>query len=467
MEKIEDWKRRVLDTKSASFCGAKWYNSTIWLRPGRTASCHHNPGHKIPLEQVLQNPAVLHNTDIKKQERKMMQEGKKPLNCQYCWTYEELHPENLGDRVWLSKHSTDEDLDRAFNTPWDADINPDYIEIAFDRTCQMACSYCWPGASTTWVKDIKINGPYSDIPTDERGHFIHKEYDSDGYDYGDDNPYINALFKWWEQGLSQSVKTFKITGGEPFMSGYLWDFLNMLESNKFPVNPDTTISICSNLAWDPSIMDKFLNKIKNIPLQFEIITSGEAYKEKGEYIRDGLIWENYVKNFETAKNSPLIKSPLVIMGTVNAQAVDGFLDYLDWVKEQKKAANNPNSVGFSITPVRFPTFQSIIVLPQELRNQYSQEIEDYMSKPENLRWFTEYDLVNINRFIKYVRDAEAPHREVKMGFDPGKDFDNENKQFSVQDMARDFKSFFTQYDQRRKKNFVETFPRLADWYNNI
>ena len=90
-----------------------------------------------------------------------------------------------------------------------------------------------------------------------------------------------------------------------------------------------------------------------------------------------------------------------------------------------------------------------------------------MSKPENLRWFTEYDLVNINRFIKYVRDAEAPHREVKMGFDPGKDFDNENKQFSVQDMARDFKSFFTQYDQRRKKNFVETFPRLADWYNNI
>ena len=466
MEKIKDWKRRVLDTKSASFCGAKWFNSTIWLRPGRTASCHHNPGHKIPIEAVLNNPAALHNTEIKKQERRMMQQGKKPLNCQYCWTYEELHPDNLGDRVWLSKHSTDEDLNRAFNTPWDDDINPDYIEIAFDRTCQMACSYCWPGASTTWVKDLKINGPYKNLPTDLREHFVHPSYDDDGYDYGSDNPYITALFKWWEQGLSQSVKTFKITGGEPFMSGYLWDFLDLLEQGTFKANPSTKISICSNLGYDPSVMKKFLDKISRIPLQFEIITSGEAYKEKGEYIRDGLVWENFVTNFELAKNSEFLGT-LFIMGTVNAQAVDGFLDYLDWVKQQKEMVNDREAVSFSITPVRFPTFQSLIILPIELRKQYSKEIEDYMSIPKNHKWFNEYDLVNIERFIKYVREAEAPHKETKMGFENNKDFDNENRIFDVDELAKDFKSFFTQWDKRRNKNFTQTFPRLAEWYNNI
>ena len=31
----------------------------------------------------------------------------------------------------------------------------------------------------------------------------------------------------------------------------------------------------------------------------------------------------------------------------------------------------------------------------------------------------------------------------------------------------DFKSFYTQYDVRRNKSFVETFPELADWYNSI
>jgi hypothetical protein len=34
-------------------------------------------------------------------------------------------------------------------------------------------------------------------------------------------------------------------------------------------------------------------------------------------------------------------------------------------------------------------------------------------------------------------------------------------------LQQDFKKFFTQYDQRRGKNLVETFPALADWYNTL
>ena len=35
------FKKQKLDPKSASFCGAKWYNATIWLGSGQTTSCHH------------------------------------------------------------------------------------------------------------------------------------------------------------------------------------------------------------------------------------------------------------------------------------------------------------------------------------------------------------------------------------------------------------------------------------------
>ena len=38
-----DFKREHLDSKSASFCGAKWYNATVWLGSGMTTSCHHCP----------------------------------------------------------------------------------------------------------------------------------------------------------------------------------------------------------------------------------------------------------------------------------------------------------------------------------------------------------------------------------------------------------------------------------------
>jgi hypothetical protein len=34
-------------------------------------------------------------------------------------------------------------------------------------------------------------------------------------------------------------------------------------------------------------------------------------------------------------------------------------------------------------------------------------------------------------------------------------------------LQKDFKNFYTQYDQRRNKNFAETFPALKEWYNNI
>jgi hypothetical protein len=90
-----------------------------------------------------------------------------------------------------------------------------------------------------------------------------------------------------------------------------------------------------------------------------------------------------------------------------------------------------------------------------------------MDNPDNLKWFNEYDLVNINRFIHYVATAEVPHKEVKIGWDKDKDFDKENRTFDVTELSQDFKSFFTQFDQRRGKSFVETYPRLAEWYNNI
>ena len=43
--------------------------------------------------------------------------------------------------------------------PTSTDVNLKTLEIAFNRTCQLACSYCNP-FSSTWVKDIRNNGGY-------------------------------------------------------------------------------------------------------------------------------------------------------------------------------------------------------------------------------------------------------------------------------------------------------------------
>lgn len=164
-----EFRQQVLDPISGSFCAAKWYNATIWLGSGQTTSCHHPPAHLVDPDQVRINPRLLHNTPQKKDDRRQMLTGERPKGCEYCWKIEDMGVDAVSDRVYKSKIYPIEALHEARNTPADSDINLRTLEIAFDRTCQFACSYCNPAFSTTWVNDIRRNGPYQRLESDEIG----------------------------------------------------------------------------------------------------------------------------------------------------------------------------------------------------------------------------------------------------------------------------------------------------------
>ena len=81
-ESHREFKERMIDPVSESFCGAKWLNATIWLGHGGTTSCHHPPAHQIDLEEIKTNPSAIHNSRHKKKMRKMMQECTRPKECE-------------------------------------------------------------------------------------------------------------------------------------------------------------------------------------------------------------------------------------------------------------------------------------------------------------------------------------------------------------------------------------------------
>src|SRR6056300_1747925 len=130
-----EYKKQILDTKSASFCGAKWYNATIWLGSGMTTSCHHPLPHKIELEAIKTNPSAIHNTQQKKEQRRQMQSGERPAGCEYCWKIEDMGRDAISDRVYKSRIFTNEDLDAAYKSNYDNNVNLKTLGIAFDRTC--------------------------------------------------------------------------------------------------------------------------------------------------------------------------------------------------------------------------------------------------------------------------------------------------------------------------------------------
>ena len=98
-ENFDDYRTRVIDPISDSFCGAKWYNATIWLGHGGTASCHHPPAHNIDKEEIKTNPSAIHNTRHKKKMRQMMLEGTRPKECEYCWKIEDMEKDADGNSL--------------------------------------------------------------------------------------------------------------------------------------------------------------------------------------------------------------------------------------------------------------------------------------------------------------------------------------------------------------------------------
>jgi hypothetical protein len=226
-----EFRQQHLDTKSASFCAAKWYNATIWLGSGQTTSCHHPPAHHVTEKEVIINPAALHNTRQKRDDREKMLAGERPAGCEYCWKIEDMGRDAVSDRVYKSRIYPIESLNEAFATPVHHDVNLRTLEIAFDRTCQFACSYCNPAFSSTWVNDIRKNGPYVKLESDGRNHFTHEHDSAQLYKFGEDNPYVNAFFEWWETDLHRTLQELRITGGEPLMSGYTWKLIDWFKTN--------------------------------------------------------------------------------------------------------------------------------------------------------------------------------------------------------------------------------------------
>ena len=443
-----EYKKQILDPKSASFCGAKWYNATIWLGSGMTTSCHHPLPHKIDLEEIKTNPSAIHNTKQKKEQRKQMQCGERPAGCEYCWKIEDIKRDNISDRVYKSKIFTNEALEYAHTTDHNIDVNLKTLEIAFDRTCQFACTYCNPAFSSTWANNIKQKGPYTGMKTDGRNHFTHSHESAEPYKKDETNPYVEAFYKWWETDLHKSLDELRITGGEPMMSPNLWRLLDWIETQGDKMNPKMTIAINSNLGAKPDIINRFKKKLKNFN-NFHLYTSCEATFKQAEYIRDGLNYSDWFGNVLNMM-ADHIPSEIHNMCTINALCLESlpeFLERLVWFKGASKTYGP--KVNYTLNILRFPSFQSPLVLPDDLRNKFKMDLVKFLNNNE--KHLEEMEVNQTQRLIDYLDVVKTPHAGAA-------------EQSKLQ---KDFKAFYGQYDKREGKDFEKTFPIIGEWYRGI
>jgi len=419
-----EYQLRVLDTKSTSFCGAKWYNATIYLGAGKTMSCHHNPWHDIAYTDVEENYKALHNTDIKKQQRQQMLDGIRPQGCSYCWDLEDAG--SISDRVYKSQLFSERDLYRAFKSDSSEDFDLQVLELSFDKVCQMACSYCHAGYSTTWAQDIKQHGPYESVETDKKLHYKHERRVEQLFKPDQENPFVEAFYKWWDKDLHKTLKELRILGGEPLLSPHIWKFIEWFKSK----DTECSLEFITNLG--PRVdVDRFLTAIEGE--QIVVMTSMETVAEHAEYIRDGVDYDLWCQNVEKCMASKSIKKVSVLF-TVNALSLFRMPELLKQIDEWK-AIYGKDSIEVSINILRYPVFQNVTVLPQELRSNLVDGLEPWSDNSQ------------VSRLIDYCRVVDEP--------------DN------IEQVRKDFKSFFKQYDQRRNKDLIKTWPEIKSWHDKI
>lgn len=437
-----EFRQQVLDPISDSFCAAKWYNATIWLGSGMTTSCHHPPAHLVDADKVRANPRLLHNTDQKKQDRADMQAGRRPAGCEYCWKIEDMGRDAVSDRVYKSKIYPIEALNAARNTPSEQDVNLLTLEIAFDRTCQFACSYCNPAFSTTWVKDIRRNGAYINLVSDGRNHFTHTHDSAQPYGITDANPYVDAFFAWWESDLHQTLQELRITGGEPLMSAHTWRLIDWFRDNRG--RSSTRLAINSNLGPQVDVY-RLLDSTEGMPV--EIYTSMEAVGKQAEYIRDGLDYALWRQNVQALLDAG---RTVHFMCTINALCLTTLPNLLNELVEWKRTYGR-DRVNFTLNILRFPSFQSALVLPDDLREQFKGDLEQWLVSHRGRSYLHEHEINHTQRLIDYLDVVKTPHSEA----------------FELPKLRNDFRQFYAQFDQRRNKNFVKYFPELKEFYESI
>jgi organic radical activating enzyme len=479
--------RDLLNDKGPGFCLAKWTQVTMHLGQGLTHSCHHPVAHKIPVDELKNNPSALHNTVFKKEQRKAMLNGKRPTECDFCWRIEDNTGE-FSDRTLKSLDAYSiHDHDDIVGMSGDEDVIPKYVEVSFSNVCNLKCSYCGPSYSSKWIEEIKTHGAYK-----LNGTTFNNITDVQ-YKDREDNPYTEAFWKWFPEA-SKSMHTFRITGGEPLMSKHTFKVMEYLLANP---NPNLDFAVNSNACVPDKLWRKFTalskqltdtNSVKNMTL----FVSAEATDSQCEYSRHGMDWKLFKENIEYFLDNT-DNSRVTFMSAFNVFSITSFKKLLEYVLFLKQSYNvnglvqwfeecgldvsathnsrkaplhigrpdkKVSRVGIDIPYVRHPEFLDANIITLALVQDYLFPAVEFMyanttaSGWNDLMGFEPDESLKLRRILidilKTIKDQRNP--------------DNTTTNQSISLKRVNFLKFVQEYDSRRNLNFLETFPEMAEFF---
>jgi pyruvate-formate lyase-activating enzyme len=443
--------RVTLDKTGPGFCLAKWYHVSMHLHTGTNHSCYHPMPRRVELEEITANPSALHNSQWKKEQRKLMLEGGRPDECSYCWDIEDLPGEHISDRMLRSSEPWAAPLlAETSKIDWQADVNPRYLEINFGYECQLKCSYCASTVSSAWHSEIKKYGDYPlESNVNRRQYGIHQITQAGQfYQREEGNPYIEAFWKWFPS-VYPTLHTLRITGGEPLLSSNVFKVLDWIDKNP---RPDMEFAINSNMCIPERNLNKFVDACKQLKAenkigQLSLFTSVDTWGPQAEWIRNGFNmtkWESNVDLYLTSVPGTSIG----IMITFCFLSIPKFNLLLDKILELRK--RYPHRIWFDTPYLIEPPHLSSLIADDKMISHLNNTLA-YMATLVNDKdkfAFTSTEYAKLERVVRWIEHNRYQGDELAIN-------------------RRDFIAFIKEHDIRRETDFNTAFPELEYFIDNV
>lgn len=254
------------------YCNQKFWWLTIEPELKRHSSCCAADTRPIDISWIKDNPGQMFNSPWIVDERKQMLDDQVVASCKNCW-----QPEQQGN---LSRRLKMEGQEK---THTDLLNSPSHLNIVIGRDCNLDCVYCCKQYSTSWLRDIRDNGPYLD---DDRYHLdaFDKVSIAAGQKMIVKSQAYQAIMD--DIRLFEGVKELTIAGGEPFLSNHLVELVKAY---------DCDISIISGLGVNPDRLKKISDQL---PSSIRMIVSADSMGGHYEFIRHGNTWDRFMENVE-------------------------------------------------------------------------------------------------------------------------------------------------------------------------
>lgn len=332
--------------------------------------------------------------------RKELSQGIKTSRCKDCWELEDA-----GKSSWRTSRQISSDMVK--------------LNLQLSSLCNQTCYYC----TQTLSSSIARYGSWVRHDTGEIFSWGKEKID----------PVINFdHIIQFVDSIPNSIKTLEIglTGGEPLIIENFNEHVKLMielfcskdkhRSIKLAISTNTNVKI-NNLFYFYEIINELKSKFG---IDIQITTSIENIEDRTEYVRGGLVWSNFVDNFNLHNAKADCHN---IRLTVNPFSIVNIVDFVKFFSSYniKFDYNYPHQKFFRT------------------------EILDHSFLSE------------LTKLEEYVKSNNLDHKFIGQWYTKLK--------FNISDdklNARIFRKTITNIDSIRNTNWRVVFPEYIEWFDN-